>query len=444
MSTLRRSKAAKATPEAMLLRAAAQLAALAALARLAPAQDSAACQATCNAACSVANARQLAERVRDDAEAATSAAALQAVWQDVSLTETYKRDHGFYVYGYTFAGTCVAHGAKPTKVGASIDAVFEHVGADTVNGTELQAERIELANSDEGGGWHEYDWPVHLHQADPSTPNVIVLKTKRAYIAKITAFDGAEYYVGCGFTDAPCETHGAAGSGQGVSALVVATQGLLALLFFGLSATVEVAAFRLKFEEKRGLVCGACCQFGVVPLLGYLATQAFQLPPHYGVTLLVLCSSPGGSYSNWWCSLFNADLALSVAMTACSTLLSLAMLPLNTMVYIKLAYGRDVSLAWATLALSLLNTVTAISLGLLAGHQKPKHRATFNAIGQAAGVLLMIISAVFAQKKQPIWNRDAAFYGATCLPFFLSALIATVAASLLRLQRPEQVAVVIE
>ena len=176
----------------------------------------------------------------------------------------------------------------------------------------------------------------------------------------------------------------------------------------------------------------------------YLATRAFQLPPHYGVTLLVLCSSPGGSYSNWWCSLFNADLALSVAMTACSTLLSLAMLPLNTMMYVKLAYGREVSLAWTTLALSLLNTVTAISLGLLAGHRKPKHRATFNAIGQAAGVLLMIISAVFAQKKQPIWDRDAAFYGATCLPFFLSALIATVAASLLRLRRPEQVAVVIE
>ena len=188
-------------------RAAAQLAALAALARLAPAQDSAACQATCNAACSVANAQQLAERVRDDAEAATSAAALEAVWQDVSQTETYKRAHGFYVYGYTFAGTCVAHGAKPSKVGVSIDAIFEHVGAHTVNGTELQAERIELANSDEGGGWHEYDWPVHLHQEDPSTATVTVLKTKRAYIAKITAL-GDEYYVGCGFTDQACTDPG--------------------------------------------------------------------------------------------------------------------------------------------------------------------------------------------------------------------------------------------
>jgi predicted Na+-dependent transporter len=226
--------------------------------------------------------------------------------------------------------------------------------------------------------------------------------------------------------------------------LVLVTQGLLGLLFFGLSATVEVGAFRSKFAEKRGLACGAGCQFVAVPALGFLSTQLFDLPVHYGVTLLVLCSSPGGSYSNWWCSMFNADLALSVAMTATSTLLSVVMLPLNTLMYVHLAYGRDVDLDWASLLLSLLNTVVSISLGLYAGSTAPHRRGTFNAIGQVAGVLLMVISAAFAQKKQPIWDRDAAFYAATCLPFFFSAFIATVVAALLKLAKPEQVAVVIE
>ena len=45
--------------------------------------------------------------------------------------------------------------------------------------------------------------------------------------------------------------------------------------------------------------------------------------------LQVVVSYPGGAYSNWWCSLFNADLMLSVASTALSTLLSAALLPLN-------------------------------------------------------------------------------------------------------------------
>lgn len=223
------------------------------------------------------------------------------------------------------------------------------------------------------------------------------------------------------------------------------TQALLGLLFFGLSATVELAQFRSKFTtEKRGLVCGAVCQFLAVPALGFLSTRLFDLPPHYGVTLLVLCSSPGGSYSNWWCSMFNADLALSVAMTATSTLLSVVMLPLNTLLYVHLAYGRDVQLNWSSLLLSLLNTAGSISLGLYVGSKVPHRRGTFNAVGQVAGVLLMIISAAFAQKKKPIWDRDESFYGATCLPFFFSALIATVMASLLKLRKPEQVAVVIE
>ena len=46
----------------------------------------------------------------------------------------------------------------------------------------------------------------------------------------------------------------------------------------------------------------------------------------------------GGSYSNLWCSLFNADLALSVAMTTVSTIMSLVMLPLNLLIYINLTY----------------------------------------------------------------------------------------------------------
>jgi predicted Na+-dependent transporter len=50
----------------------------------------------------------------------------------------------------------------------------------------------------------------------------------------------------------------------------------------------------------------------------------------------------GGSFSNWWCSVFNVDLALSVALTTISTACSVFMLPLNLFVYARLAYGHSV------------------------------------------------------------------------------------------------------
>jgi len=64
-------------------------------------------------------------------------------------------------------------------------------------------------------------------------------------------------------------------------------------------------------------------------LLGFAVVKVMQLPAAQGITLIVVTSSPGGSYSNWWCSLFNASLALSVTMTAISTILSVVMLPAN-------------------------------------------------------------------------------------------------------------------
>ena len=162
------------------------------------------------------------------------------------------------------------------------------------------------------------------------------------------------------------------------------TNGLLCLLFFGLAATVETGNFKAKFRAKRGILCGMLCQFFIVPFLGFVSTKIFNLKPVYGITLLVLCSSPGGSYSNWWCSVMNADLALSVAMTTCSTFLSMLMLPLNTLMYVHFAYGESgtngVELDWWGLAIALLLVNGSIGIGIGAGAKFPDHRSHFNAV----------------------------------------------------------------
>ena len=96
---------------------------------------------------------------------------------------------------------------------------------------------------------------------------------------------------------------------------------LLFALVFGMSATVDISHMRAQLGNVKAIVTGIVCQFLVLPALGCLVVQCFGLDAPTGITLLVVTSSPGGSYSNWWCSLFNADLALSVTMTAISCLL---------------------------------------------------------------------------------------------------------------------------
>jgi len=231
---------------------------------------------------------------------------------------------------------------------------------------------------------------------------------------------------------------------DGLNPVLVITNFLLFVLFFGLAATVDVREFRSKFEEKRGLFTGVLCQFFIVPVLGFVSTKIFQLEPVLGVTLLILCSSPGGSYSNWWCSLGNADLALSVAMTTTSTFVSMVMLPVNTLIYIRAAYGADVELDWLGLIVSLIIAIGGIGSGLYCGNKLPARRALFNGLGQVAGLSLIVISTVFSSRNEPIWNRDAAFYGACALPCCGALFSSYVIASLFRLRKPESVAVVIE
>lgn len=74
--------------------------------------------------------------------------------------------------------------------------------------------------------------------------------------------------------------------------------------------------------------------------------------------------------------MFNADLALSVTMTAISTLLSTVFLPLNLLLYTRFAYEDDViqNLDWTSLFIALVIVLSAISLGLLCSWKVRSHK----------------------------------------------------------------------
>lgn len=74
--------------------------------------------------------------------------------------------------------------------------------------------------------------------------------------------------------------------------------------------------------------------------------------------------------------MFNADLALSVTMTAISTLLSVIMLPVNLIIYATGSYSSAVvkSLDWSALFLSLVVVIGGISSGLICSAKVQSHK----------------------------------------------------------------------
>ena len=75
---------------------------------------------------------------------------------------------------------------------------------------------------------------------------------------------------------------------------------LLFFLVFSMSATVDIDKLRKQLSNKHALLTGVSLQFLILPFVGFLVVTIFQFPAPVGITLLVVTSSPGGSYSNWY------------------------------------------------------------------------------------------------------------------------------------------------
>lgn len=73
---------------------------------------------------------------------------------------------------------------------------------------------------------------------------------------------------------------------------------LLFFLVFGMSATVDIGNMKRQMRNRKALGIGLLLQFIILPFVGFLVVKILKLSAPLGITLLVITSSPGGSYSN--------------------------------------------------------------------------------------------------------------------------------------------------
>ena len=247
---------------------------------------------------------------------------------------------------------------------------------------------------------------------------------------------------------------------------IVMSNMLLFFLIFGLSATVEVKNMRTQIRNKKAIATGVAMQFLIMPFLGFVAIMMLRdtgFTEAMGITLIIVTSSPGGSYSNWWCSLFNAELALSVAMTSVSSILSVALLPANTLFYSWLAYGvvltpdddlEDIdvleALDFGAIFITLGVVMGAILSGLYVGYKFDN--ATFhtraNKFGSICGLSLILFSAFLGsgagEADTNFWSLDWSFYVGVAFPCAVGMTLANIISRSLTLSPPETVAISIE
>lgn len=175
---------------------------------------------------------------------------------------------------------------------------------------------------------------------------------------------------------------------------------LLGVIMFGMGLTLKVEDFRVVFTRPKDVLVGCLAQFTVMPLLAFALSRLFGLDEALTIGVILVGCCPGGTASNVITYLAKGDLALSVGMTATSTLLA----PLLTPLLVLLLFGETVDVNVIGMLLSILWVVILpIVLGLLVKSLLPKATEQATAYLPAVStiaicLIVMIVIAANAHK----------------------------------------------
>ena len=145
---------------------------------------------------------------------------------------------------------------------------------------------------------------------------------------------------------------------------------LLGLIMLGMGTTLAPADFIAAAKRPRAVLIGLVLQFLLMPLLAYLIGRALQLPKEQFIGLVMVGTVAGGTASNVIAYLAGGDVALSITMTACSTVAGIVLTPLISSFYL----GQTVQVpAWAMFKSILLVVALPVSLGLVINRLCRRH-----------------------------------------------------------------------
>jgi len=173
---------------------------------------------------------------------------------------------------------------------------------------------------------------------------------------------------------------------------------LIQIIMFGMGTTLSVADFGRVFKMPWPVLVGFVLQFSVMPITALVLAKAFGFEAEVAAGVVLIGSCPGGVASNLMTYLAGGNVALSVTMTACSTLVSPVMTPF---LMDKLA-GQYVEVHFLEWTFNIINMIIVpIAAGLIANRiLYSRHRAfqkgSVLAFIGVVCVLLGLCVAVFA------------------------------------------------
>lgn len=224
--------------------------------------------------------------------------------------------------------------------------------------------------------------------------------------------------------------------------------GLIAVMF-SLGLTLAIDDFKRLLQQPKAAFAGLAGQLLILPVLAFALLALLGLPAAMATGLVILAACPGGVTSNAVVFAARGDTALSVTLTACSSLLTIITAPLLIALAISMFYaeGQAPELnALATVKRLFQMTVLPVGIGMLCKQFLPGIADRLASMLRPVSmlVLLLIIGfSVFSSRELLLEN----LLKAGPAVFLLNAcalLCGYLLARSLKLQRQQQMTLGIE
>ena len=182
----------------------------------------------------------------------------------------------------------------------------------------------------------------------------------------------------------------------------------LALIMLGLGLGLSVKDFTRILRTPKDFFVGFFSQLVILPIVALGVALILNLPTAIAIGLMIIAAAPGGVTSNVLTKFANGDVALSISLTAVTSLLSIISVPfivINSANFFGVSITADISMTGIAMKMALVVTVPVIIGMIIRGLAENFISSKINIINKITGWLFIIVfAAIWIEEKDNIFN----------------------------------------
>jgi BASS family bile acid:Na+ symporter len=180
----------------------------------------------------------------------------------------------------------------------------------------------------------------------------------------------------------------------------------LALIMFGLGLGLTITDFSRVIKNPEDFFVGFFSQLILLPIVALGLVFLLNLPTTIAVGLMIIAAAPGGVTSNILTKFANGDVALSVTLTAATSLVCILSVPfvvINSANIIGVSISSDISIAKVALKMALVVTVPVLFGMIIRKMFSNFILSKINLIDKLSGILFVIVfTAIYIEERNNI------------------------------------------